>query len=128
MSKARREQFFFATFYFEMLGRNFRCLRCARQRAGQDEIRPRFDSGKERADFVHLFFAPLAQRTFVVGLFPVWPIRFAMSEKIKVHISILWLVLEDAPLRATGARVNLPQTRAAKERVPIMSALNSFRK
>ena len=89
MSKARGEQFFFAAFYFEMLGRNFGGLRCARQRTGQDEIRPRFDSGKERADFAHLFFAPLGQRPFIVGLFPVRPVCFAMSKKIKVHVNLM---------------------------------------
>src|SRR5437667_3019626 len=43
-------------------------------------------------------------------------------------MSILWVVLQDAPLRATRARVNLPQTRAAKKGVSIVPALNSFRK
>jgi hypothetical protein len=69
-----------------MLRYNLGGLRCAGQRAGYNESGPRFDTRKKLRDFVHFLFAALGQWPFVVGFFPVRPIGFAVSEKVKVHV------------------------------------------
>ena len=84
-AKSRREQFVFATFYFQMLGLDFGALSGTRQRAGHNQVRSRFDPFQKSRDFVHFLFAAFSQRAVVIGFSPIRPVGFAVSEKIKVH-------------------------------------------
>jgi hypothetical protein len=88
-SESRGKEFICLALYFEMFRRNLGGLRCAWERAGYNQSGPRFDTRKKLRNFVHFLFAALGQRPFVVGFFPVRPIGFAMSEKVKVHVDLV---------------------------------------
>src|SRR4030095_6957849 len=100
----------------------------------------RFDALQKFPDLAHFFLPALGQRPFVVRFFPIRPIRLTVSKKINFHCrsSLLRLllpgkrsacptVLHDLPFWTAGARINLPETRAAEEGVSVVAELGAFR-
>src|SRR5436190_16567174 len=85
-SKTLRQRLVSPQLAFEILGGDLRRLRRARQRARHDQVGTHLEPVKEFSDVAHFLLANLGQRTLVVRLFPVRPIGFPVSQKIKQHI------------------------------------------
>src|SRR5437660_3772061 len=119
-SKAGREQFILPQLRFQIIGCDLGSLRCARQRAGHDQIGSHLETREKFRHIAHFFFTEIGERTLIIRFFPIGPIGLTMAKEIKLHVD-LYALLHDSPLRSAGSRVDLPKSNATKKSVSVMS-------
>ena len=95
-------------------------LRCARQRAGHDQIGSHLETCEKFRHIAHFFFTEIGERTLIIRFFPIGPIGLTMAKEIKLHVD-LYALLHDPPLHSVCPRVDLPKSNATKKSVSVMS-------
>src|ERR1700756_1614775 len=85
-SKAGREQFVFPQFRFQIIGCDLSSLRCAWQRAGDDQIRSHLEASEKFRHVAHFFFTEIGQWALIIRFLPIRPIGLAMTKEIELHV------------------------------------------
>jgi CHAD domain-containing protein len=91
-SKSGREQLVLSQFGLQVFRSDFRGLRCARQRAGHNQIRSHLETREKFRHATHFFFSKISKRPLIIRFLPVRPIGLAMSKEIKLHIDLIRVV------------------------------------
>src|SRR4030095_138412 len=80
------ERFVLAQLCFQLLRCNLCCLQRSRQRTRYNQGRLHLETVEKFRSLPHLFLAEISEGPLIIRPRPVWPIGFAVSEKIELHI------------------------------------------